>query len=35
MDIEKFFEVLGVLFAENNNVVIKAVKIEKIQKEVS
>lgn len=35
MDIEKFFEVLGILFAENNNVVIKTVKIEKIQKEVS
>lgn len=35
MDIKKFFEVLGILFAENNNVVVKTVKIEKVQKEVS
>ena len=35
MDIEKFFEVLGILFAENNNVEIKSMEIEKIKKEVS
>lgn len=35
MDIEKFFEVLGILFAENNNVEIKTMKIEKNQKEAS
>jgi hypothetical protein len=33
MDIEKFFEVLGILFAENNNIEIKSVKVDKIQKE--
>ena len=32
MDIKKFFEVLGILFAENNNVEIKSVKVNKIQK---
>lgn len=31
MDIKKFFEVLGILFAENNNVEIKSVKVDKIQ----
>ena len=35
MDIEKFFEVLGILYAENNNVEIKSMKVEKIQREVS
>lgn len=35
MDIKKFFEVLGILFAENNNVEIKSMKIQKIQKEAS
>ena len=35
MDIEKFFEVLGILYAENNNVEIKSMKIQKIQKEAS
>ena len=33
MDIEKFFEVLGILFAENNNVEIKSMKIKKNQRE--
>lgn len=33
MDIKKFFEVLGILFAENNNIEIKSVKVSKIQKE--
>ena len=32
MDIKKFFEVLGILFAENNNVEIKSVKVGRIQK---
>lgn len=35
MDIEKFFEVLGILFAEKNNVNIKTMSVEKIQKEAS
>lgn len=35
MDIEKFFEVLGILYAENNNVEIKSMEIQKIQKEAS
>lgn len=35
MDVEKFFEVLGILYAENNNVEIKSIKIKKIQREVS
>ena len=35
MDIEKFFEVLGILFVENNNVEIKSMEIKKIQREVS
>lgn len=29
MDIEKFFEVLGILYAEKNNVKIKSMEIEK------
>lgn len=33
MDIEKFFEVLGILYAENNNVEIKSIKIKKIKME--
>lgn len=33
MDIEKFFEVLGILYAENNNVEIKSMEIQKIQRE--
>lgn len=32
MNVEKFFEVLGILFAENNNVEIKSIKIDKIKK---
>ena len=35
MDIEKFFEILGILFAENNNVEIKSMKVRKIQREAS
>ena len=35
MNIEKFFEVIGILFAENHNVEIKSIEIKKIQKEVS
>lgn len=31
MDIKKFFEVLGILYAEKNNVEIKLVKIQKIK----
>ena len=33
MDIEKFFEVLGILFAEENGIEIKSMEITKIQKE--
>ena len=32
MNIEKFFEILGTLYAEKNNVQIKSMKIEKIKK---
>lgn len=32
MDVKKFFEVLGILFAENHNVEIKSVKVDKIKK---
>lgn len=35
MNIKKFFEVLGVLFAENNNIEIKSMDIKKIQEEAS
>lgn len=35
MDIEKFFEVLGILYAEKNNVQIKSIEIEKIKEEAS
>ena len=35
MDIKKFFEVLGILYAENNNVEIKSMEIKKIQREAS
>lgn len=31
MDIKKFFEVLGVLFAENHDIEIKFTKVEKKQ----
>jgi hypothetical protein len=30
MNIEKFFEVLGILVAEKNNVKLKSIKIKKI-----
>lgn len=30
MNIEKFLEVLGILFAEKNNINIKSIKIKKI-----
>lgn len=33
MDIEKFFEVLGILFAEENEIEIKSMEITKIQRE--
>jgi hypothetical protein len=35
MNIKKFFEVLGILFAENNNIEIKSMDIKKIQEEAS
>ena len=31
MNIKKFFEVLGILFAEKNNIEIKSVKVDKKQ----
>ena len=34
MDIKRFFEVLGILYAENNNVEIKSIEI-KSKREVS
>lgn len=33
MNIEKFFEVLGTLIAEKNNVKIKSFKVERVKKE--
>ena len=33
MNVEKFLEILGVLYAEKNNIKIKSIKIEKIKKE--
>lgn len=33
MNIEKFFEVLGILFAEKNNVKLKSMEIEKMKTE--
>lgn len=35
MDVEKFFEVLGILYAEKNNIEIKSIEIKKIKREVS
>ena len=35
MNFKKFFEVLGILFAENNNIEIKSMDIKKIQEEAS
>lgn len=34
MNIEKFFEVLGILIAEKNNVKLKSLKIKKAKREV-
>ena len=33
MNVEKFFEILGVLYAEKNNIKIKSIKIEKVKKD--
>ena len=33
MNVEKFFEVLGILVAEKNNVKLKSFKIKKVQRE--
>ncbi len=35
MNIEKFFEVLGTLIAEKNNVKLKSFKIKRVKREVS
>ena len=35
MNIEKFFEVLGTLIAEKNNVKLKSFKIKKVKRGVS
>lgn len=35
MNIEKFFEMLGILYAEKNNIKIKTFKIKKTKKELS
>lgn len=35
MNIEKFFEVLGTLVAEKNNVKLKSFKIKKVKREES
>ena len=34
MNIEKFFEVLGILYAEKNNIKIKSFKLKSIDKKV-
>jgi hypothetical protein len=34
MNIEKFFEVLGILFAEKNNTKLKSLEIKRIKREV-
>lgn len=34
MNIEKFFEVLGTLYAEKNNIKIKSFKLKRIDKKV-
>ena len=31
MNVEKFFEVLGILYAEKNNVKVKTISIERIK----
>ena len=33
MNVEKFFEILGILYAEKNDIKIKSIKIQKIKKE--
>ena len=33
MNIKKFFEILGTLYAEKNNIKIKSIKIEKVKKD--
>ena len=33
MNVEKFFEVLGILVAEKNNVKLKSFKVKKVQRE--
>lgn len=33
MNIEKFFEILGILIAEKNNVKIKSFKVKRIERE--
>lgn len=35
MNIEKFFEVLGILIAEKNNVKLKSFKIKRTKRELS
>lgn len=35
MNIEKFFEVLGILIAEKNNAKLKSFKIKKVKREES
>lgn len=35
MDIEKFFETLGILIAEKNNAKLKSFKIKKVKREES
>lgn len=35
MNIEKFFEVLGTLIAEKNDVKLKSFKVKKVKREVS
>ena len=35
MNIEKFFEVLGTLIAEKNNVKLKSFKVKRVKREVS
>ena len=34
MNIEKFFEVLGILYAKKNNIKIKSFKLKRIDKKV-
>jgi hypothetical protein len=34
MNVEKFFEMLGILYAEKNNIKIKSFKLKRIDKKV-